>query len=193
MQIKTVSRRLGLVLGAALFVGSVAAAWAQLEISSFTVDSGGTSRASGGAYALAGTIGQPEAGQLSGGSYVLSGGFWFGGGGVSGVEIGPDGGVDGPDPTLPLVFQLLPTSPNPVREEMTLAFDLPEASVVRVRLYDTSGRLVQTLADGPFPAGRHRAAWNRRDQAGERVPAGIYFLRFDAGAHDGHQKVVVVF
>ena len=31
---------------------------------------------SGGAYSVSGTIGQPDAGQLAGGGYTLSGGFW---------------------------------------------------------------------------------------------------------------------
>ena len=34
----------------------------------------------GGAYTLGGTVGQPDAGVLSGGDYILSGGFWGAGG-----------------------------------------------------------------------------------------------------------------
>jgi hypothetical protein len=41
-----------------------------------TIDGGGTTNAAGGAYVLSATIGQPDAGTLSGGSYVLNGGFW---------------------------------------------------------------------------------------------------------------------
>lgn len=43
----------------------------------WTVDGGGASSSTGGDYSLAGTIGQPDAGPaLTGGSYVLAGGFW---------------------------------------------------------------------------------------------------------------------
>ena len=41
-----------------------------------TIDGGGAMFSTGGAYSLGGTIGQPDAGLLSGGSYTLSGGFW---------------------------------------------------------------------------------------------------------------------
>lgn len=41
----------------------------------FTIDGGGGT-SSGGAYSLSGTIGQPEAGMMTGGSYTLQGGFW---------------------------------------------------------------------------------------------------------------------
>ena len=40
----------------------------------FTFDGGGTS--TGGVYSVSGTIGQPDAGASSGGSYSLIGGFW---------------------------------------------------------------------------------------------------------------------
>lgn len=43
----------------------------------WTVDNGGGT-SQGGAYSLSGTAGQPDAGSLSGGSYVLRGGFWSG-------------------------------------------------------------------------------------------------------------------
>ena len=43
-----------------------------------TIDGGG-GRSTGGDFALVGTIGQPDAGQMSAGDYVLSGGFWPGG------------------------------------------------------------------------------------------------------------------
>ena len=48
---------------------------AQYQIDWFTVDGGG-GPSSGGAYALAGTIGQSDAGVSSGGAYTLQGGFW---------------------------------------------------------------------------------------------------------------------
>ncbi len=41
-----------------------------------TIDGGGQMFSTGGAYSLGGTIGQADAGTMSGGSYTLSGGFW---------------------------------------------------------------------------------------------------------------------
>ncbi len=40
-----------------------------------TLDGGGGT-STGGAYALAGTLGQPDAGTMTGGSFTLQGGFW---------------------------------------------------------------------------------------------------------------------
>ena len=65
------------------------------DLSWNTVDGGGVTLSSGGEYSLGGTIGQPDAGLLTGGGYTLGGGFW-GGGAVTGVAY---------DVYLPLVLQ----------------------------------------------------------------------------------------
>ncbi|MHC4501234.1 MAG: hypothetical protein ACYS21_19225, partial [Planctomycetota bacterium] len=51
---------------------------ADYDISWSTIDGGGGT-STGGNYALVGTIGQPDAGDMSGGDYQLHGGFWPGG------------------------------------------------------------------------------------------------------------------
>jgi hypothetical protein len=59
--------------------GEPAAPGTGYAISWWTVDGGGvTSPSTGGPYALAGTIGQPDAGTQNGGQYALAGGFWAG-------------------------------------------------------------------------------------------------------------------
>ena len=41
-----------------------------------SIDSGGAMFSTGGTYSLGGTIGQADAGTMSGGTYMLNGGFW---------------------------------------------------------------------------------------------------------------------
>jgi hypothetical protein len=43
-----------------------------------TIDGGGGTFSTGGAYSLGGTAGQPDAGNLAGGAYAVAGGFWLG-------------------------------------------------------------------------------------------------------------------
>jgi hypothetical protein len=73
----------------ALFLLAGAAVHAQTgggyDLTWNTLDGGGATFSTGGDYQLGGTLGQPEAGQLSGGGYALSGGFWVGGGEAVGV------------------------------------------------------------------------------------------------------------
>ncbi len=46
------------------------------EINWYTIDSGGEMFTSGGPFELSGTIGQHDAGTLTGGTFELAGGFW---------------------------------------------------------------------------------------------------------------------
>ena len=67
-----------LVGGTVLAVGD--ALPAALSVFWWTVDGGaGQAFSAGGGYALAGTLGQPDAGLLAGEGYTLGGGFWHGG------------------------------------------------------------------------------------------------------------------
>jgi len=64
----------------ALLLASVARAQSGggYDLTWSTVDGGGATWSAGGGYALGGTVGQPDAGVLSGGGYTLAGGFWGG-------------------------------------------------------------------------------------------------------------------
>ena len=63
-----------LTLACLLCTGSFASAQ-NFTIDWFTIDGGGAT-SSGGAYTISGTIGQPDAGTMSGGNYSMIGGFW---------------------------------------------------------------------------------------------------------------------
>ena len=66
------------IVGALLGVVS-ASALGGYTLDWWTVDGGGAMFSSNGSYSLGGTIGQPDAGTSTGGTYTLSGGFWGGG------------------------------------------------------------------------------------------------------------------
>ncbi|HEY2953957.1 MAG TPA: FlgD immunoglobulin-like domain containing protein [Candidatus Eisenbacteria bacterium] len=61
-----------------------------------------------------------------------------------------------------------------------------------VELYDLSGRLVRTVARGMFPAGYQLATWDGRNDRGQPVGSGIYFLRARSARDDRRLKVAVI-
>jgi hypothetical protein len=63
--------------GALPFAFCLVAAAQPYPIDWSTLDGGGGT-STGGAYSVSGTIGQPDAGMMSGGNFSLSGGFWPG-------------------------------------------------------------------------------------------------------------------
>jgi hypothetical protein len=81
---------------------------------------------------------------------------------------------------LPLRVQLEPSFPNPFNPETRIAFLLPQPTLVSLRVYAVSGRLVRTLAAGRREAGPHLLLWDGRDDLGRPAPSGTYFLRLAA-------------
>ena len=59
----------GLLLAASTVRGQ------NFSIDWFTIDGGGGT-STGGVYSVSGTIGQPDAGHMSGGNFTIDGGFW---------------------------------------------------------------------------------------------------------------------
>ena len=64
-----------IMVAALLLLAASALNPASYQIEWWTVDGGG-GVSSGGSYSLSATIGQAEAGFLSGGEFLLTGGFW---------------------------------------------------------------------------------------------------------------------
>ncbi len=74
-----------------LWLGANAQSGGPYDLSWWTIDGGGITFATGGAYNLGGTVGQPDASNaLTGGPYSLTGGFWF-----APACIATNGDVDG--------------------------------------------------------------------------------------------------
>lgn len=161
-------------------------AWAQSggawAIVSSTVDGGGVQSATGGAFMLNGTIGQSDAGALSGGEFRLDGGFWRRG--LSVLDAPP------PPPRAISHFSVQPAFPNPTSGACSFSFDLPSERQVRVDVFDVNGRLIRTLLEGVRPAGRHAVHWDGAEQSGALLSQGLYFVRIRAGADQGGCRIV---
>lgn len=99
-----------------------------------------------------------------------------------------------PSPLLPEVAALHPNVPNPFNPATTVHFDVPQpAQRLRLELYDSMGRRVARLHDGPSPAGRHQVVWHGQDQAGAALASGVYHLRMELdGQHVGARKLTLV-
>jgi len=67
--------------------------------------------------------------------------------------------------------------PNPARHEATFRMALHRSGHATVSIHDLSGRRVRALFEGDLEAGERWAAWDGRDDAGNRAPPGVYFAR----------------
>jgi hypothetical protein len=152
-----------------------------------TVDGGGTRLASS-RYACGLSVGQPVASfWLAGSGYKAMLGFWPHpyGGSVPGVYENSAGFQPSP-----LVFNLAQISPNPFNRRAAIRYSLPKESDVALRVYNSAGRVVTTLASGKQKPGRYTVSWDVSGVPNTRLPCGTYFCRLEAGEFTATQKMV---
>lgn len=77
-------------------------------------------------------------------------------------------------------LHLAEAAPNPFNPLTRLDFEIDGPGQVTLRIYDTAGRLVQTLVDETLPSGHHTAMWDGRDARGQAASAGIYLYRLES-------------
>jgi hypothetical protein len=106
-----------------------------------------------------------------------------------------DGGEPEPEPTatLPTRYDLALNQPNPFNPTTMMRYDVPApGGIVRIEIFDVSGRRVRTLLHAPQPPGTHVATWNGENERGEAVASGVYFVRMSAAAFTQTRKAVLL-
>lgn len=85
-----------------------------------------------------------------------------------------------------------PSVPNPGRPSSTIHFTVPVATVVDLGIYNVLGQRVRTLVSQHLSAGEHRERWDGRDDAGEELPPGMYFVRVTQGTVTESRRLALV-
>jgi hypothetical protein len=81
----------------------------------------------------------------------------------------------------------LAVSPNPFNPSTVISYQLSALSHVSLKVYDTAGRLVATLVNGPQQAGYYRVSFD-----GSELPSGIYFCRLQADQFSATRKLILL-
>jgi hypothetical protein len=95
-------------------------------------------------------------------------------------------------PLVPTAYSLSQNHPNPFNLSTEIAFELPEASVVSLRIYNIQGQLVRSLVSEPRSAGYHSVAWDGRTDAGNVVSSGMYLYRLVSGDYSSTRKMILL-
>jgi hypothetical protein len=82
--------------------------------------------------------------------------------------------------------------PSPTLNGVSVDFELPAAGRALLQVHDVAGRLVRTLEDGWFDAGRHSVRWSGLTATGGRLPAGVYWLRLTVAGETRSRPVPVM-
>ena len=81
--------------------------------------------------------------------------------------------------------------PNPFKAGQggtKIVYYLKSAGNVKLQVRTVSGELVKTLVDAEAPAGMQAAAWDGRNERGQRAISGAYLLVIDVKYADGSQQ-----
>ncbi len=103
-----------------------------------------------------------------------------------------DLGVSSTPVDLPLTWSLGQNYPNPFNPSCSIEFTIPQASDVRLEVFNVLGQRVAMLTDQHFTAGQHSVMWNGTADNGLPLASGMYFYRINAGTFTATRKMMLM-
>ena len=88
---------------------------------------------------------------------------------------------DGGGTLIPDTFDLSQNYPNPFNPETAIKYQISQASVVTLKIFNLLGQQVRTLVNKQQVAGAYTARWDGKDDFGRQVASGIYIYQIKAG------------
>jgi len=95
------------------------------------------------------------------------------------------------DPVTAPVFSLR-NYPNPFNPETTITYSLPEATKMRLDIYNLKGQLVKTLVNEAKAAGKYSVIWKGTDDRHHPVSSGIYIYKMSAGKYNSTRRMILM-
>jgi len=96
----------------------------------------------------------------------------------------------------PQESRLFQNYPNPFNPETWIPFQLTEGAIVKISIYNSSGKLIKTLdlgfrTSGYYLSKDRSAKWDGRDENGEESSSGVYFYTIQAGKYIENGKMIL--
>jgi len=66
---------------------------------------------------------------------------------------------------------------NTTSQQSIVNLELEYPPIASIKIYDATGKLIKTLVNGRISQREHQIEWNRKDEQGNTVSAGIYILQ----------------
>lgn len=93
---------------------------------------------------------------------------------------------------LPAIFFLSQNYPNPFNPATEIRFQVAEAGLVKLVIYDMLGRKVRTLMAEEKVVSTYTVRWDGRNDAGKAVAGGVYLCRMTAGDFSTVRKMILM-
>lgn len=95
-------------------------------------------------------------------------------------------------PATPSPVTLYQNYPNPSKKKTMIRFTISNNTNISLNIYDISGRLVKTLANGIPGTGSYFVVWDGKNEEGKEVPGGVYLYTLRAGAYKETRKLLLI-
>lgn len=161
---------------------------AQTFLTASSFSSGGI-ESSNTEYRITSTLGEAAVGTSNNTLLLHGAGFWFAATNAM-LSVNTEG--DGPGAEIPDAYQLDANYPNPFNPTTQIRYGLPEASAVRLVIFNLLGQVVQVLVNDQEEAGYHTVMWDGFMANGQAAPSGLYLYRIDAGDFSETRKMMLV-
>ena len=99
---------------------------------------------------------------------------------VTGIAFDPESWILATSTGRPLAtVPSLNVSPNPFTSSTSITFETRTPGRADVVIYDVTGARVRTVQRGDLPAAFHQFGWDGRNDLGNTVAQGVYFVRLE--------------
>ena len=88
---------------------------------------------------------------------------------------------------IPKEYQIYQNYPNPFNPTTNIKFDVPKSSIVKIKVYDVTGKKISELVNQEMAPGVYNIDWN-----GTGYASGIYFYKITAGDFTKVMKMLLI-
>jgi flagellar hook assembly protein FlgD len=89
--------------------------------------------------------------------------------------------------------------PNPFTHNIKISFSVghnakgieQRVEGTELKIYDATGRLIKSFSHVTNQI-FDQVVWDGRDDAGKKLPSGVYFLKFQAGDYTATEKLILL-
>ena len=89
-------------------------------------------------------------------------------------------------------YALLQNYPNPFNPETAIKYSIPQDGKVSIIIYNITGKEVATLVNKDMVAGTYEVKWNGKDDYGNSVTSGVYFVKLTSGKFTDTKKIMFI-
>ena len=107
-----------------------------------------------------------------------------------GAWIDPEASINNDE--IPVFAVLGNNYPNPFNPETTINYEIKEAGIVCIEVFNIKGQIVKTLVNEYLTADNYSIVWNGTNANNESVSSGVYFYKMKSGTYISAKKMILM-